>query len=92
MKIFTVVAYDITDDRRRSKVASILEKVGIRCNESVFECLLTESQLVKLKLHIAERCDVKKDSILFYTLCRDCVAKRSTLGLAPERDSEVVIV
>ena len=52
-KNFIVVAYDISDDRRRSRVAKILEKIGVRINFSVFECLLTDSQYERLKTDIA---------------------------------------
>ncbi len=48
MKQFMVVAYDIADDRRRQKIAKVLEQFGLRCNESVFECLLTEAKIQKM--------------------------------------------
>lgn len=41
-KNFIVVAYDVSDDRRRSHVVKLLEKVGIRVNYSVFECMLSD--------------------------------------------------
>ena len=44
-KTLCVVAYDISDDKRRLKVVKILEKSGIRINYSVFECMLTRTQL-----------------------------------------------
>ena len=44
MKQFVVVAYDVADNRRRQKIAKTLEQYGLRCNESVFECLLTEAK------------------------------------------------
>ncbi len=43
-KHFYVVAYDIADDRRRSKVVKVLEAIGHRVNFSVFECMLTDIQ------------------------------------------------
>ena len=48
-KNFIVVAYDVADDRRRSHVVKLLEKVGVRINFSVFECLLTDTQFTKLQ-------------------------------------------
>jgi CRISPR-associated protein Cas2 len=92
MKTFMVVAYDVSDNRRRNKVADILEKVGLRCNESVFECMLTDSQMVQLKKNLTKYCDVRKDSLLFYSLCRDCVSKRDVIGLSPKRDVMIVVV
>ena len=52
-KNFIVVAYDVADDRRRSHVVKLLEKVGVRINLSVFECLLTDNQFTQLKKEIS---------------------------------------
>ncbi|WP_304297298.1 CRISPR-associated endonuclease Cas2 [Porphyromonas gulae] len=37
-----LVAYDISSNRRRRKVARILEQCGVRINKSVFICSLRE--------------------------------------------------
>lgn len=37
MKQFIVVAYDISDDKRRQKIAKILLNYGVRSNYSVFD-------------------------------------------------------
>jgi CRISPR-associated protein Cas2 len=92
MKIFTVIAYDISNDRRRNKIAGVLEKVGLRCNESVFECMLTESQIIQLKRDLMKHCDSKKDSILLYTLCKGCALKRDSIGFVPKQDDMIVVV
>ena len=47
-KNFWVIAYDITDDLRRSRIVKVIEKFGERVNYSVFECMLTDSQFKKL--------------------------------------------
>ena len=41
-KDFWVIAYDIADDCRRSRIVKHIEKYGIRVNYSVFECMLTD--------------------------------------------------
>lgn len=74
-KNFVVVAYDISDDRRRSHVAKILEKVGVRINFSVFECLLTDAQYEKLRKDIGNKIKPKEDSVVYYPICLDCYAK-----------------
>jgi CRISPR-associated protein Cas2 len=53
-KNFVIVAYDVADDRRRSHVVKLLEKVGVRINYSVFECMLTDSQFEKLQEYRCE--------------------------------------
>lgn len=74
-KNFVVVAYDVSDDRRRSRVVKILEKVGLRINYSVFECLLTDAQFEKLKVDIGDKINMKEDTVVYYPICVDCYTK-----------------
>jgi CRISPR-associated protein Cas2 len=74
-KNFIVVAYDVADDRRRAKVVKLLEKVGIRVNFSVFECMLTDSQYLKLRLALEKVICLKEDRIIYYPICVDCYSK-----------------
>lgn len=74
-KTFWVIAYDITDDLRRSRIVKIIEKHGVRVNFSVFECMLTESQLEKLQEKIIKLIDISEDKIIFYPLCVNCYSK-----------------
>jgi CRISPR-associated protein Cas2 len=81
-KNFVVVAYDIADDRRRSRVVKILEKLGVRVNYSVFECMITDSQFEKLQTQISEKMNVKEDQVVYYTICVNCYTK---IVYQPER-------
>jgi len=92
MKQFLVVAYDITDNRRRRRIAKTLEKYGLRCNESVFECLLTESKIKTLQQQLLKLTDESTDSILYYFLCLPCVMKRENIGYRPSFSPEIVMV
>lgn len=74
-KNFIVVAYDVADDRRRSHVVKLLEKVGVRINFSVFECLLTDTQFTKLQYEISQKIKAKKDIVVYYPICIDCYTK-----------------
>lgn len=74
-KLFIVVAYDITQNRRRNKIAKILEQYGHRINLSVFECVLTTAQFYKIQENIATIIDIKTDKVMYYTLCIDCYTK-----------------
>lgn len=74
-KNFIVVAYDVADDRRRSHVVKLLEKVGVRINFSVFECLLTDTQFTKLQYEISKKIKAKKDIVVYYPICVDCYTK-----------------
>lgn len=74
-KLFVVVAYDIAKTKSRTKVAELLAQYGKRMNLSVFECMLTASQLRKLKVEVHKHLNPKKDHVIYYTLCMDCFSK-----------------
>lgn len=74
-KKFVVIAYDISKVKTRNKVIKLVLKYGGRVNLSVFECMLTENQLLQLKTDIQKYIDYKTDQIVFYTLCVDCFTK-----------------
>jgi len=70
--MFILVTYDIQDDKKRNKIASILEDFGTRVQYSVFECNLTEKQVQTLR-HRLVRFIGDGDSIRYYRLCTDCL-------------------
>lgn len=74
-KIFCVVAYDISDNRRRNKIIKVLEKYGIRVNYSVYECTFTHAQFKKVEERIAKLIVSKEDSVIYYPICVDCFSK-----------------
>lgn len=74
-RIFCVVAYDISDDKRRAKVVKVLEKYGVRVNYSVFECLFTEVQYKKVQLALENQVYKREDTIIFYPICVNCFSK-----------------
>ena len=67
--MFVVVSYDITDDRRRVRVASELENFGQRVQLSVFECHLPARELARLKKLLRFHIDRKRDRVRYYALC-----------------------
>lgn len=74
-RTFWVIAYDISDDKRRMKVVKQLEKYGERVNLSVFECMFTPVQFEKVKTTIGKQIDISEDSVIYYPLCMECFAK-----------------
>lgn len=60
-----LVAYDIVDDSRRTKLASLLQSFGDRIQYSVFLIDLTAAQEVRLRRQVARVIDTKFDSVLF---------------------------
>jgi len=82
-----VIAYDVQSDATRLKISKLLEKYGKRANKSVFECLLTVSDELKLKTKLAELIDAKTDSVLFYNLCQYCYARQWKTGENKDTES-----
>src|SRR5229473_2871464 len=87
-----VVAYDIPDDKRRTKVHQILLGYGKWTQYSLFECFLTRKQLVLLRSRLAEHLVPRQDSVRFYPLCANCVSKVETVGGPPPADTVLFIV
>jgi CRISPR-associated protein Cas2 len=79
---WTVVSYDIADDKRRAKVMKTLEGHGRRVQYSVFECELRPTDLDKLQQRLRRLINQQEDDVRFYLLCEHCVAKIAALGKA----------
>ena len=79
--MFVVVAYDIADDRRRNRVATILSDYGERVNFSVFECEFKNStELEVLKSKLKRKINAKNDHVRYYPICKKCRARISVQG------------
>jgi CRISPR-associated protein Cas2 len=87
-----VVAYDIPDDRRRTKVHQILMGFGKWTQYSLFECFLTRKDLILLQSKLEEYLIGTEDSVRFYPLCANCVSKVETIGGPPPEETLVFIV
>lgn len=74
-KNLIIVAYDISETKRRSKVVKILLKYGSRINFSVFECMVSDTDLERLKSDIRSHINVKKDIVAYYPICMKCYSK-----------------
>ena len=78
--MFYAISYDIRDDRRRLKVAKVLQDFGQRVQLSVFEARLEPSELVRLKKRLTAILDQAQDSVRLYPLCGACVPSIEVLG------------
>lgn len=77
---FTVICYDIADDRRRRRIVLELESWGERAQESVFECWLSPSDLKTLHRHLLKIIDGKNDSLALYVLAESDHADICSIG------------
>ncbi|HXG22459.1 MAG TPA: CRISPR-associated endonuclease Cas2 [Methylomirabilota bacterium] len=92
--MFYLVTYDISDDRRRSQAAKILEDFGDRVQYSVFEMELERfEQFTEMRCRLEKIVDLKTDSVRIYFLCQGCHTKVTILGQGEVyQDQEVYIV
>ena len=77
---FILVAYDISDDKRRTKLHNKLLDYGTPVQYSVFECLLSAANEHKMREAVKRIISPKKDHVRFYPLCKSCLARVETTG------------
>lgn len=76
-----VVAYDIADDGRRERVATLLSAYGPRVQLSVFECALpTKAAGVELRRALRQVIDGEEDQVRIYRLASADPAGTVILG------------
>lgn len=75
-----IICYDIRSTKRRNKVSNLLESYGLRANYSVFELDIKENDYYLIKSKIAKLIEPKSDKVLFYRVCKTCLAKSESMG------------
>ena len=80
-----LITYDVdtttkVGEKRLRRVAKECVNYGQRVQNSVFECLLTEAQLISLRSILSSIIDVSKDSIRFYYLGNKWQRKIESIG------------
>jgi CRISPR-associated protein Cas2 len=75
-----VIAYDIPDDKRRTKVHKILLGYG------------KWKEMVLLRSKLAEHLIDEKDSVRFYPICSQCLTRVETVGGPQPHEESVFII
>jgi CRISPR-associated protein Cas2 len=78
MALTHVIAYDISDDRRRARVAAILQTYGDRIQRSVFVATIETGLLNEARERISEIINPDTDSVYIF---RQCAACREAVGI-----------
>lgn len=87
-----VIAYDIPDDRRRTKVHKALCGFGEWTQYSLFECFLDARELVRLRARLQAVLQPDEDSVRIYPLCAACRAGVETVGGQPPKEKLSYVV
>lgn len=64
--MYIVVSYDIPEDKRRTKIHSVLKSYGQWMQLSVFECDITLTQYAKLRSRLSKLIKPDTDSVQYF--------------------------
>lgn len=78
--MYFIVAYDVSNDNRRVKIAKLLSDYGMRTQYSVFECYLKAEDLSQLREKAAALLKDKTDAVYCFPLCEACRRKIVRIG------------
>lgn len=91
--MFFVVAYDMPDTKRRTKLLKALKGFGIHTQFSLFECELDNHEFARMLTAIDKTINKKEDAVKVYRLCRECLGHVHVSGLdrvAVEADCVII--
>ncbi len=93
MKQFIVIVYDISHNKRRTKLHKVLKDFGTPVQYSVFECLLDKKGIQQMKKAIAKVIKPRLDKVRYYYLCNACLQKvEVTSGTEVLEEKDVIVV
>ena len=70
-----IVAYDISTNKRRTRVAKALQSWGYRIQESVFQLRLDAAGLNAMRARLAALINEAEDVVHIYPLCSTCAER-----------------
>ncbi len=91
-KSLIIVSYDISDNKRRTKIHKALKAYGEWVQYSIFECNLTKIEYAKLRSRLNPLIDADEDSIRFYSVCESCKVKVERIGGESPRNEDMFII
>lgn len=91
-RFYVSIAYDVTDDKRRRKLAELLLRYGERVQFSVYDLLVSERRLIEVQQRVLEVIDADTDSVRYYRLCTRCERTITIQGAGTVREDEPIII
>ena len=89
---YDVSTVDLSGRRRLRRVAKACENVGIRVQNSVFECNVDPAQWTALRARLLELYDAESDSLRFYFLGDNYQRRIEHQGAKPAVDVEAPLI
>lgn len=87
-----VLVYDITDNKRRTRLRKTLLSFGTPVQYSVFECDLSPRQLARMEKAVRAVMQPHEDNVRYYRLCRSCAQGAEVFGGQPLTERKEVYV
>ncbi len=91
-KYFLVIVYDISNDKRRTKLHKLLKNYGSPVQYSVFEVILSMEEIKQMKKEVQKLLRPKTDHLRYYSICKTCKQKTEIIGRFEVIEEQDVIV
>jgi CRISPR-associated protein Cas2 len=88
---FVVVSYDISDNRRRTKMMKALEGFGTHVQFSVFECRLRPNEISEMRGKL-KKLTGRQDSVRLYFIGADDVQRIEVIGTGEVTSDRMVFL
>jgi CRISPR-associated protein Cas2 len=92
MTTLYLIAYDISNNKRRTKIHKTLSGFGKWTQYSLFECFLNEKELITLRSRIRTIINEKEDNLRIYHICAACQEKTETIGSSPPEEDKIYLL
>lgn len=90
----TVLAYDVTSDKRRARFFRAMRQHLTPVQKSVFEGHLDAAGMAAVEAVIAEELDLTEDQVLVYGVCGSCsglVRRHGVARTVPDPDEPIIL-
>lgn len=87
-----IIAYDTPSDRRRRKMARLLDDFGSRAQMSVFEAMLTATQMAWLTRRMEGLVHPDEDKVYIVSACNRCQLEVVRMGLQDPIESPAFFI
>lgn len=84
--MFVILTYDV-GIKRNARILKICREYLVHVQKSVFEGVITEAKLSRLKKELAKQIDTSKDMIIIYKLESLRYTAKETIGLVSIHDN-----
>lgn len=87
-----LIAYDLSNNKRRTKLHKALCDYGKWTQYSFFECFLDEKELISLRARIDQIINQAEDNVRIYPVCQSCQSHVETIGSKLPKEDKVYLL